>query len=96
MRITRDLGGGHAWTLHEGVLGDGRRVFVKRSSDASAVLDSEAAGLRWLAEPGAVAVPEVISADGGTLVLEWIDTAPATAGAAERFGRALAALHAAG
>ncbi|MEU8178103.1 fructosamine kinase family protein [Microbispora hainanensis] len=96
MRITRDLGGGHAWTLHEGVLDDGRRVFVKKSPDASAVLGSEAAGLHWLAEPGAVVVPEVIAADGGTLVLEWIDTAPATAAAAERFGRELAALHAAG
>ncbi|MEU7942107.1 fructosamine kinase family protein [Microbispora bryophytorum] len=111
MRITRDLGGGHAWTLHEGVLGDGRRVFVKKGAikegtvekgaagkgaDTSAVFGSEAAGLRWLAEPGAVAVPEVVAADGGALVLEWVDTVPATAGAAERFGRELAALHAAG
>ncbi|WP_405086887.1 fructosamine kinase family protein [Microbispora sp. NBC_01389] len=97
MRITRDLGGGHAWTLHEGLLGDGRRVFVKKGAGAAAgVLESEAAGLRWLAEPRAVAVPEVLAAEGGTLVLEWIDTAPATAAAAERFGRDLAALHAAG
>ena len=99
MRITRDLGGGHAWTLHEGVLDDGRRVFVKKgagAADASGVLESEAAGLRWLAEPGAVAVPEVIAPDGGALVQEWVDPAPATPGAAEKFGRSLAALHAAG
>lgn len=82
--------------MHEGVLDDGRRVFVKKSPDASAVLESEAAGLRWLAEPEAVAVPEVIAAEGGALVLEWIDTGPATAAAAERFGRALAALHGSG
>ncbi|KAA9373612.1 phosphotransferase [Microbispora cellulosiformans] len=97
MRIIRDLGDGHAWTLHEGLLDDGRRVFVKKGSgDAARVLESEAAGLRWLAEPRAVAVPEVLAAEGGTLVLEWIDTAPATAAAAERFGRDLTALHAAG
>lgn len=91
MRITRDLGSSHAWTLYEGEI-DGRRVFVKRGADFT----SEAAGLRWLAEPGAVAVPEVIRADGGELVLEWIEPANATAGAAERFGRELAALHGAG
>ncbi|WP_036331117.1 fructosamine kinase family protein [Microbispora sp. ATCC PTA-5024] len=92
MRITRDLGRSHDWSLHEAVLDDGRRVFVKQGADFAA----EAAGLRWLAEPGAVAVPEVVEADGDRLVLEWIDTGSAAADAAERFGRELAALHAAG
>ncbi|MFF3669210.1 fructosamine kinase family protein [Microtetraspora malaysiensis] len=91
MRITRDLGSSHAWTLHEGEI-DGRRVFVKRGADFA----SEAAGLRWLAEAGAVAVPEVIEAGDGTLVLEWIEPAHASAAAAERFGRELAELHRAG
>ncbi|WP_239116192.1 fructosamine kinase family protein [Planotetraspora kaengkrachanensis] len=92
MKITKDLGASHAWTLHEAVDGDGRRLFVKKGADFTA----EAAGLRWLAEPAAVVVPEVVEADGDTLVLEWIETAPATAAAAERFGHELAALHAAG
>ncbi|MEZ0074499.1 fructosamine kinase family protein [Planotetraspora sp. GP83] len=69
---------------------------VRRAGFASAGFAAEAAGLRWLAEPEAVAVPEVIDADRALLVLEWIETGPATAAAAERFGRELAALHAAG
>jgi len=92
LKIVRDLGRSHAWTLHEGRLGDGRRVFVKRGADFTA----EAAGLRWLAEAGAVAVPEVIEVREDTLVLEWIETGRPTAEAAERFGRELAALHAFG
>ncbi|MEW9531997.1 fructosamine kinase family protein [Microbispora sp. NPDC049125] len=102
MKIIRDLGRSHAWTLHEAELDDGRRAFVKSvaakpvSGDGGAGFTAEAAGLRWLAEADAVAVPEVIEADGDILVLEWVETGPASAGAAERFGRELAALHAAG
>jgi fructosamine-3-kinase len=92
LQITRDLGKSHAWSLHEALLDDGCRVFVKKGADFAA----EAAGLRWLAEPGAVAVPEVVEAGRDILVLEWIDAGPASAAAAERFGRELAALHAAG
>ncbi|MCT9931217.1 fructosamine kinase family protein [Planotetraspora sp. A-T 1434] len=114
MKIIRDLGTSHAWTLHEARLSDGRRAFVKTgapglrtpatvassstagSGAGGAGFTAEAAGLRWLAEPKAVAVPEVIDADRDLLVLEWIETGPATAAAAERFGRELAALHGAG
>lgn len=101
MKIIRDLGGSHAWTLHEAELDDGRRAFVKKGigsagSPGFTGFGSEAAGLRWLAEPGLVAVPEVIDVADDTLVLEWIETGPATAAAAERFGRELAALHATG
>ncbi|GII58887.1 fructosamine kinase [Planotetraspora thailandica] len=92
MKITKDLGRSHAWTLHEAALPDGRRAFVKKGGDFTA----EAAGLRWLAESEAVAVPEVIESGAGHLVLEWIETGPATAAAAERFGRELAALHTSG
>ncbi len=56
VRIVEDLGASHRWTLHRGVLPDGRAVFVKRGGDFTA----EAAGLRWLGAAGAVAVPEVI------------------------------------
>jgi fructosamine-3-kinase len=113
VRIVEDLGASHAWTLHRGILPDGRSVFVKRGGDFTA----EAAGLRWLGAAGAVAVPEVIEPDdasaagrneggegaggreeigGDRLVLEWIEQGPASAEAAERFGRDLARLHLAG
>ncbi|MBO3746488.1 fructosamine kinase family protein [Streptosporangiaceae bacterium NEAU-GS5] len=91
MKITEDLGSSHAWTLHRGEL-DGHPVFIKRGAE----FGSEAAGLRWLAEAGAVAVPEVLAVDSRTLVLTWVPTTHASAPVAERFGRELARLHASG
>lgn len=83
---TRSLGSVEVCTLD-----DGRDVVVKRG-DAAA----EAAGLQWLAEPGAVAVPEVLAADGATLVTTVVPRGSASRATAEAFGRSLAALHAAG
>jgi fructosamine-3-kinase len=89
-----NLGASHAWTLHRAVLADGREVFVKRAAAGpDGVLRAEAAGLRWLAEAQAAPVPEVLAADGETLVLPWLDNRPPSPRGAERFGRELAALH---
>ncbi|MEV5414400.1 fructosamine kinase family protein [Thermopolyspora sp. NPDC052614] len=96
MRITADLGRSHRWTLHCGELPGGRQVFVKRAADVGVDFASEAAGLRWLGEAGAVAVPEVVEVGGDRLVLGWIETGAPTDEAAERFGRDLARLHRAG
>ena len=84
-------------------LRDGRRYFAKtHASPPAGFFTTEAASLRWLAESGAVRVPDVIAASdgdttapGGYLVLEWIDvgTDPPDE---EAFGRSLAALHQAG
>jgi fructosamine-3-kinase len=87
----------------------GESVFTKSwPAEAGAIPDgffqAEAAGLRWLAETGAVAVPEVLVESEQLLGLSWIDQAPpmstsateAEAEAAELFGRQLAAMHAAG
>ena len=52
----------------------------------------EAAGLQWLGECGAT-VPQVVSFDEGTLVLEWVDEVAATEGAARAFGAQLARVH---
>ncbi|MEV0167207.1 fructosamine-3-kinase [Nonomuraea fuscirosea] len=93
MRITDDLGASHGWRLRRGVLDDGREVFAKNGT-ASEVFAAEAAGLRWLGE--AIAVPEVIEVGPDRLVLSWVRQEPPSAGAAERFGRALARLHRAG
>ncbi|MFJ8109512.1 fructosamine kinase family protein [Streptomyces sp. NPDC096132] len=88
---TRPLSG----TLWEAVLDDGRTVMVKRSDERDAVR-AEAAGLRWLAAAGTVRVPAVYGHDERWLVTERVPAGAPGAGAAVRFGRDLAALHAAG
>jgi fructosamine-3-kinase len=87
-----------AWALE---LAGGGRAFVKTRADAApGEYATEAAGLRWLAQTGAVAVPAVlaIGADGGLpfLALEWIDAGRLDASGEEELGRGLAALHRAG
>ncbi|QLY27963.1 fructosamine kinase family protein [Nocardia huaxiensis] len=86
------VGESHAWTLYRGEL-RGRSVFVK-AADGAGVFEAEAAGLRWLAQADAGLVPEVVAVDDRMLVLPWLTTEPASTVAAERFGRALAGLHA--
>jgi fructosamine-3-kinase len=87
-----------AWAIE---LDDGRRAFVKtRVEAAPGEYATEAAGLRWLAEAGAVPLPEVIAVgedDGARfLALEWIEPGTLDAAGEEALGRGLAALHAAG
>jgi fructosamine-3-kinase len=60
------------------------------------VFEAEARGLRWLAETGTVAVPQVIGWDPATLLVAWIAEQEPGQRAAEQFGRDLAALHTAG
>jgi fructosamine-3-kinase len=59
------------------------------------MLAAEADGLRALAAMHTVRVPAVAADGPGWLALEWLDLHPAGAGFGERFGAALAALHAA-
>ncbi len=73
-------------------LADGRRVLVKHSADPGSIA-AEVAGLRWLAEPGHLPVPEVLGHDEHHLVLTYLPPAAPTAEAAEEFGRGLARLH---
>lgn len=91
------VAGGDISTATRCRLSDGRMVLIKTHPHAPAdFFTSEAAGLRWLAEPDAVALPQVLAADHECLVLSWIETSKASAEAAATFGRELAALHAAG
>ncbi|MGW4522331.1 fructosamine kinase family protein [Amycolatopsis sp. NPDC004378] len=76
-------------------MSDPRDVVVKRGHAPGATA-AEAAGLRWLAAAGAVPVPVVRSADDERLVLDRVPSGRPSAAAAERFGRGLARLHAAG
>jgi fructosamine-3-kinase len=75
---------------------DGGLVVVAKRAAAPGAVVAEAAGLAWLAAAGAVRVPEVRGHDGTWLVVDRVAQGRATPAAAERFGRALAALHAAG
>jgi fructosamine-3-kinase len=89
--------GGSICTASRLTLDDGTSLFAKTMSPAPAgFFAAEAAGLRWLAEPGAVPVPEVVAELDELLALEWVAAEPPTAAAAARFGRELAALHRAG
>ncbi len=92
----RRVGGGdinEAWQ----VLLDGRETFVKTRSDAGeGEYALEAAGLEWLAEPGALGVPRVIEVAEDYLALEWVQPGRLSAEGAEELGRGLARIHVAG
>jgi len=102
------LGGQHGVRHYRLTLADGSSAFAKvhnpNSSgnvavdlDAARQFAAEAAGLRWLAEAGAVPVPAVLAIDENCLVIEWIaDSGGASKEVAARFGRDLARLHRAG
>jgi len=105
-RDARRVGGGDINEAYRVVLADGTDAFVKTRVDAApGEYAAEAAGLQWLAEPGALRTPRVLDADERYLALEWIASSPEgeparagglyTAGA-EELGRGLALTHAAG
>ncbi|MGV9889213.1 fructosamine kinase family protein [Streptomyces sp. NPDC003395] len=75
---------------------DGGRVVMVKRGDAPGAIRAEAAGLRWLADAGAVRVPAVHGHDERWLVTDRVPDGPPTPEAARRLGRELAALHAAG
>jgi fructosamine-3-kinase len=91
------VGGGcinEGWRVE---LEDGTRAFVKtRAAVAPDEYELEAAALRWLAEPGGVNVPRVLGFNERLLAIEWIDEGRLSETGAERLGRGLAAMHAAG
>jgi fructosamine-3-kinase len=79
-------------------LEDGESVFAKSYPGGAPAnfFQTEAAGLRWLAEAGGAPAPAVIAALPELLALAWVEPGEATPAAAERFGRELAATHRAG
>ena len=91
------IGGQHQWRHYRGWLAGGQEFFAKISERRlGALWYSEASGLRWMAGAGAVPVPEVLGRDQNVLVLSWVPPCSPDPAAAERFGRELARLHAAG
>ena len=76
-------------------LSDGSSALVKtRAGAPDGFFETEARGLRWLAEPGKVDVAEVLAVEHDCLVLRWIEPARPTAETAAALGRSLARLHA--
>jgi fructosamine-3-kinase len=98
VRSLRRVGGGDINDAYAAELEDGGRAFVKTRADAPAgEYVTEAAGLRWLGEPGGLGVPEVLGLRDEPprlLALEWLDEGGAGDEAA--LGRGLATLHEAG
>ena len=95
MRSVERVGGGDINDAYRVQFDDESFAFVKTRADvAPGEYAAEAAGLRWLAEPGALRVPEVLGVADEVLVLDWVDEGGRGDGAA--FGAGLAAVHAAG
>jgi fructosamine-3-kinase len=93
------VGGGDVCNASRLTLDDGTSLFAKTwpsGSPPDGFFAAEASGLRWLGAAGAVPIPEVFTSLPEMLALEWIDPGEPSAGAAERFGRDLAALHRSG
>jgi fructosamine-3-kinase len=93
----RRVGGGDINEAFRVVLADGSDAFVKTRADAApGEYAAEAAGLTWLAEPGALRTPRVLAVDDRFLALEWLTTSSLDSAGAEELGRGLALTHAAG
>jgi fructosamine-3-kinase len=92
----RRVGGGdinEAWHVRL----NGEEAFVKTRGDAGeGEYALEAAGLEWLAEPGALRTPRAIEVADDYLALEWVEPGHLSAAGVEELGRGLAAVHAAG
>lgn len=94
---TAPVAGGDICTSTRLRLSDGSSALIKTRPHApEGFFTTEARGLRWLAEAGGAAVPEVLAAEADCLILSWVETTRPTADAADTFGRALARTHRAG
>ncbi len=94
-RLVERVAGGDINDAYRVQFADESFAFVKTRADvAPGEYAAEAAGLRWLAEPGALRVPEVLGVSDAVLVLDWVDEG--VRGDPSAFGAGLAAVHAAG
>ncbi len=94
------IAGGSIATTVRATLDDGRVVVVKHDDRSTpGMFSGEAHGLGWLRVDGGPRVPRVLAARDtppGFLVMEWIESGPATRATEIATGRALATLHRAG
>jgi fructosamine-3-kinase len=90
------VGGGDINDAFRVELEGGGEAFVKTRDGAQpGEYATEAAGLRWLGDGGAL-VPEVLEAADGFLALEWLDEGRLSHDGEEELGRRLAQMHRAG
>jgi fructosamine-3-kinase len=93
----RPVAGGDLNEAYAALLDDGAEVFVKtRTGAAPDEFATEAQGLRWLTQAGALRVAEVLALGDDWLALRWIERGRLDAAGEEELGRGLAALHRAG
>jgi fructosamine-3-kinase len=93
----RKVSGGDINEAFRVELPGGGEAFVKTRTDAEAgEYAAEAAGLQWLAEPGALRTPRVLEVARGHLALEWVEPGHLGDAGAEELGRGLAETHLAG
>jgi fructosamine-3-kinase len=94
---TAPVAGGDIATATKLRLSDGTTALMKtHPRPPEGFFAAEARGLRWLAEAGGVAVPEVLASDEECLILRWVEPGKPSADAAAAFGAALATTHGAG
>jgi fructosamine-3-kinase len=100
VRASAAVHGGDVAISYRVDLDDGRRVFAKtHAAPPPLFFSTEASGLQWLGEAGAVAVPDVVAVSDEApahLVLAWIDEGRAGPTTDADFGATLASLHLAG
>lgn len=70
----------------------GKKYFLKQGF-SNGMFQNEANGLKELAKPKAIRVPEVIDIGEDYLILEHIEQGPRKAGFFEEFGRSFAVMH---
>jgi fructosamine-3-kinase len=93
----RRIGGGDINEAFHVVLAGGTEAFVKTRAGASpGEYAAEAAGLEWLAEPGAVQTPGVLDVGDDYLALQWVEHGRLDAAGAGELGLGLARTHLAG
>lgn len=94
---TTPVAGGDICTSTRLRLTDGRGAIIKTRPHApEGFFPREAEGLGWLREAGGAKVPDVLAVAEDCLVIDWVEPSKPTTDAADRFGRQLAATHAAG
>ncbi len=93
----RELHGGCINAAYACQLQSGRQVFLKYNQAGDPrIFEVEARGLAWLAQAGALRVPELIAVASDHLLLEYITPARPHPRFDEELGRGLARVHASG
>jgi len=93
---TAPVAGGDICTANRIRLNDGRSALIKTlPHPPEGFFEAEARGLRWLAVPDGVPVPEVLAVDHDCVIIPWVEPGKVSSESAVELGRRLAVTHAA-